>query len=816
MYFGIFNTETFLFLMSLRPPWKVFVDDVTKKSYYYNEETKLTQWTLPEDQILPTAEIVWVTNEMGVVVSSGWVRLGKFYLCVTSLQTAWELPEQVVRMGVWKEGNTQVGQYASTTTSGLTEQGNRVSQLSLSGTRPLMPNALASNLPTTFEYLENTVRGNSEVNSGSPTHKRINSELTVEKIDRRRNASHGSDTSRSIAAAKTPNFGYADDDKPEKRMHSFGLNPSSKPLIPPAQNPVKYEKIKDPASGRFYYVNVKTNESQWDPPSDYVDTQNEPDARSSMSRSVADDSVSYFDEPVSATGSFSGNALGSNPLRDSFTRNGVSTPTYDARSEYNRASEDGVVYHSNMKSYPATSNSKSVSAAGNSNYAFRSVGNSGSVNLAVPAGTLKQGPSVLAPVVARTSSVPLTFSKPPLPSTGYSEERRVLKKEIRDEIEKFQMQSFAEEHFNVFNKHSFFSKEAVLIGDMVKWQGDAIYKSLLKVSNRNDAIQTFKFIQCFMRDGGEQPRKPVEIILQETGVKDPQMRDEIFCQLVKQTTSNPKVESNFLGWKLMVLCASAFAPSRVFENHLLKYFAASAIAARGDLLVLTLLAEYYVKRLLFKSSNASPLTLAALDHVLACGLNITMVSFHCNIDLILDFQLALGDTLPYPRILKILCESVISLGGCEQQGIFRLAGNKTEIDRARYALENGLEFNPSDPNVPADLLKQWFRHLPQPLIPFEQFEYCMQVADKPDICVDMINRICSPAQKAVFNYLAIFLAEMARYVATTSMNIDNLALVFAPGVVRSKSDDPSLLLHYSNKQKQFLKNVIEKWVPTPI
>ena len=44
------------------------------------------------------------------------------------------------------------------------------------------------------------------------------------------------------------------------------------------------------------------------------------------------------------------------------------------------------------------------------------------------------------------------------------------------------------------------------------------------------------------------------------------------------------------------------------------------------------------------------------------------------------------------------------------------------------------------------------------------------------------------------------------------MNAENLALVFAPGLLRSKfDDDPQAMLNYSHKHKIFIKNVMSVW-----
>ena len=49
------------------------------------------------------------------------------------------------------------------------------------------------------------------------------------------------------------------------------------------------------------------------------------------------------------------------------------------------------------------------------------------------------------------------------------------------------------------------------------------------------------------------------------------LSSEIYLQLMKQLTDNPKPESVARGWQLMCLCVGAFPPSRDFQYHLLNF-----------------------------------------------------------------------------------------------------------------------------------------------------------------------------------------------------------------------------------------------------
>jgi hypothetical protein len=72
---------------------------------------------------------------------------------------------------------------------------------------------------------------------------------------------------------------------------------------------------------------------------------------------------------------------------------------------------------------------------------------------------------------------------------------------------------------------------------------------------------------------GDRPYESPNLLAEEVlkqALAQPQLRDEIYCQLVKQLTKNPGLESTTKGWQMMAMCLETFPPAE-FENYLVCY-----------------------------------------------------------------------------------------------------------------------------------------------------------------------------------------------------------------------------------------------------
>lgn len=167
------------------------------------------------------------------------------------------------------------------------------------------------------------------------------------------------------------------------------------------------------------------------------------------------------------------------------------------------------------------------------------------------------------------------------------------------DLNNFSTDNFADRYFAT--KRSGMLRQRLSLERIMEWQRSPIAAPLLVLSKAcvSDALSTFKVIQHVM---GERDR-PVDaarpnhsnhgamssvlslrstrddwagkddktIILEEIrwmvqlGVGRSEMRDELYCQLIKQLTRNPDNDATVLGFQLYCVFVQAFGPSKSFE-----------------------------------------------------------------------------------------------------------------------------------------------------------------------------------------------------------------------------------------------------------
>lgn len=152
--------------------------------------------------------------------------------------------------------------------------------------------------------------------------------------------------------------------------------------------------------------------------------------------------------------------------------------------------------------------------------------------------------------------------------------------------EEYTMLKYAEKYFNQHPKNTGGStagrsalKNNKAVSDpmplselIVYAKSGAIATSLIHLHNPenvNLACNIFKDV-CKDLKGDLKPVKSVQLIQSTVAhcLSRPELRDEIFCQLIKQTTNNPKADSAVKAWEILCCLCVSFPPSKILYNYL--------------------------------------------------------------------------------------------------------------------------------------------------------------------------------------------------------------------------------------------------------
>lgn len=122
---------------------------------------------------------------------------------------------------------------------------------------------------------------------------------------------------------------------------------------------------------------------------------------------------------------------------------------------------------------------------------------------------------------------------------------------------------------------------------------------------------------------------------------------------------------------------------------------------------------------------------------------------------------------------------------------------------------------PIDVHSIACILKQWFRELPNPIMPYELYKECLECCDDAQRATEIIEHKLPHLNKLIFGYLIRFLQVFCakQNVELTKMDDSNISMIWAPNLVRaSKSNlptDPSEIFDNTRREMSFIRTLIQ-------
>ncbi|XP_069681730.1 uncharacterized protein [Periplaneta americana] len=123
----------------------------------------------------------------------------------------------------------------------------------------------------------------------------------------------------------------------------------------------------------------------------------------------------------------------------------------------------------------------------------------------------------------------------------------------------------------------------------------------------------------------------------------------------------------------------------------------------------------------------------------------------------------------------------------ETEGIFRKAGSTSRQRELKALLDSGRNFGPEHHVIDiANLLKMFFRELPEPLLPHSFHDVllrCLLLRDKKLEGILLACLLLPTAHINTLAYLMQFLQEVASHSESNKMDVTNLAIIITPSVM---------------------------------
>jgi len=160
------------------------------------------------------------------------------------------------------------------------------------------------------------------------------------------------------------------------------------------------------------------------------------------------------------------------------------------------------------------------------------------------------------------------------------------------------------------------------------------------------------------------------------------------------------------------------------------------------------------------------------------------------------------------------CIEEVELRGMDVEGIYRKTGGNSLVKAIQEGFERTEDYDISDPALDVtavtSVLKQYFRKLPTPLLTFEVYERVLEsnmLQSENERCGHLRKTInmLPPKHRDCLEFLMFHLVRVASRERENLMSPKNLAVVFAPTIMRDHSLEKEMTdMHAKNVAVQFL------------
>ncbi|XP_064643731.1 N-chimaerin-like isoform X2 [Lineus longissimus] len=172
-------------------------------------------------------------------------------------------------------------------------------------------------------------------------------------------------------------------------------------------------------------------------------------------------------------------------------------------------------------------------------------------------------------------------------------------------------------------------------------------------------------------------------------------------------------------------------------------------------------------------------------------------------------------------VVVTMCIKEIESRGVDAEGLYRVAGFHDDVEAIKLAFDKDGENTDiscavyEDLNTIGSVLKSYFRELPIPLVTFESYPLFIEAVRKDGLDQDerlqMVYHATGKLPPAHYQTLKYLMAHLGRVVEKQRVNMmspENLAIVYAPTLLRSPDTDPLSSLTAAKYERNLMELMI--------
>ncbi|KDQ28454.1 hypothetical protein PLEOSDRAFT_1077284 [Pleurotus ostreatus PC15] len=191
--------------------------------------------------------------------------------------------------------------------------------------------------------------------------------------------------------------------------------------------------------------------------------------------------------------------------------------------------------------------------------------------------------------------------------------------------------------------------------------------------------------------------------------------------------------------------------------------------------------------------------------------------FGVHLEVLLRREVSGDEPVPAGTIPKVIqqCLHEVESRGLTEVGIYRIAGASSEINSLKEAFNRGENpINPdTDIHAVCDLIKTWFRLLPEPIFPSSAYYEIIEAMqlDDLDARLTKIREVVQGLPTGNFDILkrvAEHLDKVTDYEESNQMTAEGLAIVFSPNLLRAPHNDFVMILANMGHTHKLVKALI--------